>query len=176
MFSLKKIVPILTVSASLLMACSAKVDESKPAVNSISQVPSQQESTYDVKSESKPVMAQAKFSTVEFDESSAELSDQARSSLDDLASSLSQEAPVLLTLRMEDGDTVDATMPEDEFQQLAPQRISHVTKHLQEAGVNVIDVEVDEAGKVEDQGEGNAMARADDDENAQLVVITIATR
>lgn len=123
--------------------------------------------------EKTPSMPKAEYETVQFVEGYSDLTPDAKETLDQVAEELSGEGPVLLTLRMQDDDTIDATEPTEQFKILTPERVTAVKKYLQENGVEVERVAIDEAGAVADVGEDAAMARAPERDDARHVVIQI---
>lgn len=132
----------------------------------------------DVQTADTPSMPNAEYDTIEFVESSSVLTSEAQESLRSLADGLDREKPVLLTLRMHDKDTIDATEPTEQFKKLAPERVTAVKNFLQQTGVAIEQVKVDETGRVANMGEDNAMARGQDvnPNGGQVVVIDISTR
>lgn len=123
-----------------------------------------------------PVMPKAEYKTVQFVEGYSDLTPDARETLNEVAENLAGEGPVLLTLRMQDEDTVDATEPNRQFKVLTPERVTAVKKYLQESGVEIEQVAIDEAGAVADVGEDAAMARAPGRDDAQHLVIRVETK
>lgn len=123
-----------------------------------------------------PIMPKADYDRVEFAEASADLTREARQTLDQVAQDFQDKGPVLLTLRMKDEDTVDATEPREQYEKLTPERVTAVKNYLQHNGVEIEKVAVDETGSVEDMGEHAAMARAPSDDDAQHLIIMIGTK
>lgn len=175
--------PITTaiIFASLSMvACTDYEGADRPQVNTepsaLSRADYPQSERMDALEGDTPVMAHAEYDTVEFMEASSQLTPESKTRLDELAETLDQ-GPILLTLRMRNGDAIDATPPTEQFKTLTPERVTAVKNYLQQSGVAIEQVKVDEAGRVADKGEDAPMARETEDTgaDAQHVVITIAT-
>ncbi len=121
----------------------------------------------------KPLALQA---TVQFEEGSIILDQEARDELVDFIDGLESGRDHYLTIRLMDEDTLDVTDPTDKRKELNQKRAEKVIVYLNRQGVNFADVAIDESGVVSNYGEGNPMARPDltaDDENAQYATITI---
>lgn len=129
----------------------------------------------DIRTAQTPANADATFKTISFTGASSTLSPEAQANLDDVVGEFADSEPVLLTLRMKDGDTIDASQPREQFKVLTPERVTAVKNYLQQAGVAIEEVAVDQAGKVADVGEDNPMARSAsaESDSARHLVITI---
>lgn len=181
MNSIKGAIKLLAFAILPLMACSDNNEATRAGgEQSTTQSPDRgyNPQEMDVQAADKPSMPNAEYETIEFVESSSELTYDAQESLRNLAQGLDNDKPVLLTLRMSDEDTIDATEPTEQFQKLAPERVTAVKNFLQQTGLAIEQVKVDEAGQVANMGEDNALARGVDvnPNGGQVVVVNISTR
>lgn len=137
-----------------------------------------------------PVMPNARYAELTFAEGSTSLSERSRDQLRGLAEDIEESKDVYLTIRAQDGDTIDATEPSEEMAAMTQPRVKAIQKFLNEQGLNVVKVGIDQAGEVGNFGEGSALARPETGdergamstdelnagqatEAAQFVVITI---
>lgn len=175
---------LIKIGFLLVLPVASCTDESEPLLPEVdtdvaeSVSPAYDPEEMDVTRPDTPVMPHAQFETVVFEKSSSYLNPQAQESLRNLIGRLDEGEPVLLTVRMRDEDAIDATPPTDQFKALTPERVTAVTKFLEQQGVTVAQVAIDEAGEVASIGEDTAMARDPNGtpEDAQVVVVTLTTR
>lgn len=130
----------------------------------------------DVTSPVNPVRALALDKTVAFAEGSIELTEQAEQALMEVAESVDKSRNSYLTIRIKDGDSIDATAPSASIAALARPRAETVREFLEENNVKVVDMAVDGAGEVAEVGEGRPMSRPEPEnasKDTQYIVITI---
>lgn len=114
--------------------------------------------------------------TVEFDENSAFLPEEAKEELKEFSERFDSNKQQYLTIRFLDDDGLDTTAPDPDFKKLANDRKEVVTAYMKEQGATFEDIVVDMNGEVADEGENNPMAKPDSTENkerAEYVVVTI---
>lgn len=130
----------------------------------------------DVTTPVNPVRPLALNKTVAFAEGSAELTEEAKQALMEIASAVDKSRNSYLTVRIKDEDTIDATAPSASIAELSQPRAERVREFLEQNDVKVTEMAIDEAGEVADVGEGRPMARPEP-ENAsrdtQYIVITV---
>lgn len=174
---------VLIVVGVHLSACSS--DDSKTPVTNVAPETEEaqvgaaipEEAPMDVRTPNTPIMPKADYKTIKFVKASSEITPGVRESLDAVVEEFENQGPIYLTLRMSDDDAIDATGPTQQFEDLTPERVTVIKNYLQQNGVMIEKVAVDESGTVADVGEDAAMARADEtaDEDAQYLVLTVTT-
>lgn len=174
---------VLMVAGIHLAACSSD-DNNVPTTNVAPDTEEAQvgaalpeEAPMDVRTPDTPIMPKADYKTIKFVRASSEITPGVRESLDAVVEEFENQGPVNLTLRLSDDDAIDATGPTEQFENLTPERVTAIKNYLQQNGVVIEKVAVDESGTVADVGEDAAMARSEDTgrDEAQHLVLTVTT-
>ncbi|VUD41320.1 hypothetical protein TDB9533_00464 [Thalassocella blandensis] len=120
-------------------------------------------------------LVKAHYERIQFAENSSQITDGAAKDIRTLSEGLSRDVPSYITVRAIDGDNIDATAPSQGFSELVKPRVEAIRQELEKNKVNIAKLVVDNAGVVENNGEGTVMAGTEgdalDDKKRQYIVI-----
>lgn len=123
-----------------------------------------------------PHKASALEATVQFEQGSTNLNDDAKENLENLVDGLKDGKNNYLTIRLPDDNAPDDAAADDTLKQLGESRVNELKAYLNNQGVYFAGVAVDNGGNVSNYSEGNAMSKpdvTDQQNNARYAIITI---